>query len=40
MEVETNMFCIDCGSKIVNGDCNYCFKNKNALKEFEEESDE
>jgi hypothetical protein len=40
MEVETNMFCIDCGSRLVGGDCNNCFKNKNALKEFEGESDE
>jgi len=34
------MFCGDCGSRLVNGDCNVCFKNKNALREFEEESDE
>jgi hypothetical protein len=34
------MFCGDCGSRLINGDCNTCFKNKNALREFEEESDE
>jgi hypothetical protein len=34
------MFCGDCESRLVNGDCNACFKNKNALREFEEESDE
>ena len=33
------MFCIYCGSRMVNGDCLNCFKNFNALKEFEEEND-
>ena len=33
------MLCNWCGSRLVNGDCNNCFKNTNALKEFEEEND-
>jgi hypothetical protein len=33
------MFCNYCGTKLINGDCNYCFDNKNALKEFEEENE-
>jgi hypothetical protein len=32
-------FCEPCGSKLVKGDCNNCFNNKNALKEFEEENE-
>jgi hypothetical protein len=31
------MFCSYCGNKLLNKDCNYCFKNINALIEFEEE---
>lgn len=33
------MFCYDCGNLLVNGDCKFCFKNPNALKEFENEKD-
>jgi len=33
------MFCQHCGSKIVNGDCNSCFSNPNALRDFECEDD-
>jgi hypothetical protein len=40
MVKEISVFCIDCGSKMIGGDCHNCFKNKNALKEFEEESDD
>jgi len=36
---DINMFCIFCGNKKINGDCLNCFKNPNALKEFEEEDD-
>lgn len=33
------MFCQYCGTRLVNGDCDNCFNNKNALKEFEEEDE-
>jgi hypothetical protein len=33
------MFCDYCGTRLINGDCNNCFDNKNALKEFEEEDE-
>jgi hypothetical protein len=31
------MFCNSCGSKLINKDCINCFKNSNALEEFEKE---
>lgn len=31
------MFCNYCNSKLVNNNCQNCFNNSNALKEFEEE---
>jgi hypothetical protein len=34
-----SMFCNDCGTRLVNGDCNNCFKNSNALRDFEDEND-
>ena len=40
MEIFKNSFinfCIHCGSKKINKDCNNCFDNFNALKVFEEE---
>lgn len=33
------MFCEYCGTRLINGDCNTCFDNSNALKEFEEEDE-
>ena len=33
------MFCDYCGTRLIHGDCNNCFDNKNALKEFEEEDE-
>jgi len=33
------MFCDSCGGKLINENCQYCFSNSNALKEFEEEDD-
>jgi hypothetical protein len=33
------MFCEYCGSRLVNKDCGNCFKNNNALREFEEEDE-
>lgn len=33
------MYCQDCGTRIVNYDCPNCFKNSNALREFEEEDE-
>ena len=33
------MFCHYCGTRLANGDCNNCFDNKSALKEFEEENE-
>ena len=33
------MFCQYCGTRLINGDCNNCFNNRNALKEFEEEDE-
>jgi hypothetical protein len=32
-------FCNSCGVKLVNGNCNNCFINRNALNEFEMEDD-
>ncbi len=33
------MFCHYCGTRLINGDCDNCFSNKNALREFEEEDE-
>jgi hypothetical protein len=33
------MFCESCGNKLVDKNCNNCFTNSAALKEFEEEDD-
>jgi hypothetical protein len=33
------MFCENCGTKLIGKNCNNCFNNSNALKEFEEEND-
>jgi len=33
------MFCEYCGGRLINEDCRNCFKNNNALREFEEEDD-
>jgi hypothetical protein len=35
----SKMFCSVCGTKLINSDCNSCFSNSNALKEFEDEDD-
>lgn len=33
------MFCFKCGNKLINGDCDFCLTNSNALREFEEEDE-
>ena len=34
-----NMFCPNCGTKLISGDCGNCLSNSSALKEFEDEDD-
>jgi hypothetical protein len=34
-----NTYCYSCGGKLVNSDCQNCFNNSNALKDFEEENE-
>jgi hypothetical protein len=34
-----SMFCVACGTKLINKDCGNCFSNSNALRDFEEEDD-
>lgn len=36
---DKTIFCIFCGNKLINQDCNNCLNNLNALKEFEDEND-
>jgi hypothetical protein len=33
------MFCGNCGNKLINNNCDNCFSNSNALREFEEEDE-
>jgi len=40
MEIlHSNMFCANCGTRLVIGDCVNCLSNSNALRDFEDEDD-